>query len=135
MLIPIELLFKNIWFIIDHRPPLFCDVFQLYCGLSAGATVRDLCSRYNPSFLRIDERYCYSYYFHCAGHNSRFPRPFPFLSPSTDWLLASTYISFFRCLIQFGLMKGFIRRLHKFPVLLKPDSSVQSSAQIKQLLR
>ncbi|XP_046839800.1 GATOR complex protein NPRL2-like [Xenia sp. Carnegie-2017] len=70
-----------------RRPPLFRDVFQLYSGLSAGATVRDLCSRYNPAFLRIDER----------------------------------------CLIQFGLMKGFIRRLHKFPVLLKPDDGMQAS--------
>lgn len=71
-------------------PPLFRDVFQLYCGLSAGATVRDLCSRYNPSFLRIDER----------------------------------------CLIQFGLMKGFIRRLHKFPILLQPGSLQPSTRKL-----
>ncbi|XP_028398199.1 GATOR complex protein NPRL2-like [Dendronephthya gigantea] len=76
-----------------RRPPQFSDVFKLYCGLQAGATVRDLCSRYNPFFLRIDER----------------------------------------CLIQFGLMKGFIRRLRKFPVL-KPESSIQPS-QKKRLAR
>jgi len=37
-------------------PPSFRDVFMLYCGLSPGATVRDLCTRYNPSNLRVDER-------------------------------------------------------------------------------
>ncbi|XP_034759561.2 GATOR complex protein NPRL2 isoform X1 [Acipenser ruthenus] len=52
------------------------DVFQLYCGLSPGTTVRDLCSRYAQQLHRVDERK----------------------------------------LIQFGLMKGFIRRLQKYPV-------------------
>ncbi|KAK6480784.1 GATOR complex protein NPRL2 isoform X1 [Huso huso] len=52
------------------------DVFQLYCGLSPGTTVRDLCSRYAQQLQRVDERK----------------------------------------LIQFGLMKGFIRRLQKYPV-------------------
>uniref|UniRef100_W5NA75 NPR2 like, GATOR1 complex subunit n=1 Tax=Lepisosteus oculatus TaxID=7918 RepID=W5NA75_LEPOC len=52
------------------------DVFQLYCGLSPGTTVRDLCSRYAQQLQRVDERK----------------------------------------LIQFGLMKGLIRRLQKYPV-------------------
>ncbi|XP_061113573.1 GATOR complex protein NPRL2 isoform X1 [Conger conger] len=52
------------------------DVFQLYCGLSPGTTVRDLCSRYSQQLQRVDERK----------------------------------------LIQFGLMKGLIRRLQKYPV-------------------
>ncbi|KAK6473875.1 GATOR complex protein NPRL2 isoform X1 [Huso huso] len=52
------------------------DVFQLYCGLSPGTTVRDLCSRYAQQLQRVDERK----------------------------------------LIQFGLMKGFIRQLQKYPV-------------------
>ncbi|EDO45161.1 predicted protein [Nematostella vectensis] len=58
--------------------PTFHDIFQLYSGLTPGVTVRDLCYRYHPYKLRIDERR----------------------------------------LIQFGMMKGFIRRLHKFPVFL-----------------
>ncbi|KAK3740606.1 hypothetical protein QZH41_009731, partial [Actinostola sp. cb2023] len=57
--------------------PTFYDIFKMYCGLSPGVTVRDLCARFNPSSLRIDERR----------------------------------------LIQFGVMKGLIRRLHKYPVL------------------
>ena len=58
MILPNYLIFFGFGSCISvRRPPLFRDVFQLYCGLSAGATVRDLCSRYNPSFLRIDERY------------------------------------------------------------------------------
>ncbi|MBN3295082.1 GATOR1 complex protein NPRL2 [Amia ocellicauda] len=32
------------------------DVFQLYCGLSPGTTVRDLCSRYAQQLQRVDER-------------------------------------------------------------------------------
>ncbi|KAF0034808.1 hypothetical protein F2P81_012566 [Scophthalmus maximus] len=32
------------------------DVFQLYCGLSPGTTVRDLCSRYSQQLQRVDER-------------------------------------------------------------------------------
>ena len=44
--------------ITGRTPPTFRDVFMLYCGLSPGATVRDLCTRYNPASLRVDERYC-----------------------------------------------------------------------------
>lgn len=32
------------------------DVFQLYCGLTPGTTVRDLCSRYAQQLQRVDER-------------------------------------------------------------------------------
>lgn len=32
------------------------DVFQLYCGLTPGTTVRDLCSRYSHQLQRVDER-------------------------------------------------------------------------------
>ncbi|KAI0207176.1 GATOR complex protein NPRL2 [Lamellibrachia satsuma] len=53
-------------------------VLQMYCGLRAGTTVRDLCIQHNPHALGIDERK----------------------------------------LIQYGLMKGFIRRLHKYPIKL-----------------
>ncbi|XP_031573687.1 GATOR complex protein NPRL2-like [Actinia tenebrosa] len=72
--------------------PTFYDVFKLYCGLSPGVTVRDLCARFNPGSLRIDERR----------------------------------------LIQFGVMRGLIRRLHKYPVLLtKPqhDRSLRSHSR------
>lgn len=58
--------------------PSFHDVFMLYCGLSPGVTVKDLCARYNPANLRVDERR----------------------------------------LIQFGMVTGIIRRLHKYPVQL-----------------
>ncbi|KAL4655377.1 nitrogen permease regulator 2-like protein isoform X1 [Arapaima gigas] len=57
------------------------DVFQLYCGLSPGTTVRDLCSRYAQQLQRVDERK----------------------------------------LVQFGLMKGLIRRLQKYPVKVVRD--------------
>lgn len=33
------------------------DVFQLYCGLTPGTTVRDLCSRYSQQVQRVDERW------------------------------------------------------------------------------
>lgn len=36
--------------------PEFHLVFQLYCALCAGATVKDLCLRYNPHSLGVDER-------------------------------------------------------------------------------
>lgn len=36
--------------------PNFRDVFKLYCSMTHGTTVRDLCIRYNPSSLKIDER-------------------------------------------------------------------------------
>ncbi|KAK6321698.1 hypothetical protein J4Q44_G00086740 [Coregonus suidteri] len=32
------------------------DVFQLYCGLTPGTTVCDLCSRYSQQLQRVDER-------------------------------------------------------------------------------
>uniref|UniRef100_A0A8C5CEN2 NPR2 like, GATOR1 complex subunit n=1 Tax=Gadus morhua TaxID=8049 RepID=A0A8C5CEN2_GADMO len=61
------------------------DVFQLYCGLTPGTTVRDLCSRYSPQLQRVDERR----------------------------------------LIQFGLMRGLIRRLQKYPVKVCRDEKSQ----------
>ncbi|KAJ8302214.1 hypothetical protein KUTeg_021201 [Tegillarca granosa] len=36
--------------------PMFRDVFFLYSGLKPGITVKDLCLRYNPHGMKIDER-------------------------------------------------------------------------------
>ena len=35
---------------------MFQDVFELYCGLKAGTTVKDLCARINPHGRAVDER-------------------------------------------------------------------------------
>lgn len=69
--------------------PTFRDVYLLYSGLTVGTTVKDLCCRYNPHAMKIDEKK----------------------------------------LVQFGLMKGIIRRLNKYPVRLPTgtDSSVADS--------
>ncbi|XP_062853920.1 GATOR complex protein NPRL2 [Trichomycterus rosablanca] len=61
------------------------DVFQLYCGLTPGTTVRDLCSRHAQQLQKVDERK----------------------------------------LIQFGLMKGLIRRLQKYPVKVVRDERIR----------
>ncbi|XP_041347751.1 GATOR complex protein NPRL2-like [Gigantopelta aegis] len=70
----------------SHRLPLYRDVFMLYCSLSPGTTVKDLCSRYNPHALKIDERK----------------------------------------LVQFGLMKGIIHRLHSYPIKLPSEVGTAS---------
>ncbi|KAK2142866.1 hypothetical protein LSH36_903g00084 [Paralvinella palmiformis] len=59
-------------------------VLTLYCGLTAGTTVKDICARHNP---------------HCYGIDVR-------------------------KLIQFGLMRGLIRHLQKYPVRVPNDDSV-----------
>ncbi|XP_077459122.1 GATOR1 complex protein NPRL2 isoform X2 [Stigmatopora argus] len=41
---------------LGQKTPSVRDVFQLYCGLSPGTTVRDLCSRYSQQLQRVDER-------------------------------------------------------------------------------
>ncbi|XP_032637350.1 GATOR1 complex protein NPRL2 isoform X3 [Chelonoidis abingdonii] len=64
-----------------HKRASLRDVFQLYCGLSPGTTVRDLICRYTLQLQRVDERK----------------------------------------LVQFGLMKGLIRRLQKYPVKIVRD--------------
>ncbi|XP_064597305.1 GATOR1 complex protein NPRL2-like [Liolophura sinensis] len=71
---------KCIKFVTNHgcSVPTFRDVFMFYCSFTPGTTVRDLCVRYNPSGLRIDEKK----------------------------------------LVQYGLMKGYIRRLYKYPIKL-----------------
>ncbi|XP_068107670.1 GATOR1 complex protein NPRL2 [Hyperolius riggenbachi] len=38
------------------KRPSLRDVFQLYCGLSPGTTVRDLIARYTQQLQRVDER-------------------------------------------------------------------------------
>lgn len=39
-----------------HQQPTFRSVFEFYCGLKPGMTVKDLCNRNNPHSLGIDER-------------------------------------------------------------------------------
>jgi len=65
----------------ERHPASFRDVFQMYCGMTYGTTIRDLCLRLNPHALRIDEQR----------------------------------------LVQFGVLKGIIRRIQKFPVY-KPEN-------------
>ncbi|XP_056642853.1 GATOR complex protein NPRL2 [Diorhabda sublineata] len=68
--------------------PTVRDVFRLYAAMTRGTTIRDLCIRFNPSNLRINERK----------------------------------------LVQFGVLEGIIRRVHKYPVLLtdEPDELEKS---------
>jgi len=40
----------------ERHPPSFRDVFQMFCGMTYGTTIRDLCLRLNPHALRIDEQ-------------------------------------------------------------------------------
>ena len=41
--------------------PKLKDVFQLYCSLEPGLTIKDLCYRHEPSRLGIDERFAKSF--------------------------------------------------------------------------
>ncbi|XP_014254393.1 GATOR complex protein NPRL2 [Cimex lectularius] len=68
--------------------PHFRDVFKLYCSMTHGTTVKDLCIRYNPSSLRIDERK----------------------------------------LVQFGLVEGLIRRIHKYPIVVMEGANGEASS-------
>ena len=74
----------------QERMPNFRDVFELYCALGPGITVRHLCNRHDPSSAGIDEQ--------------KF--------------------------IQYGLIKGFITKLDKYPVLL---TSEPPSTKLKTL--
>lgn len=47
--------------------PKLRDVFQLYCSLEPGLTVKDLCYRHEPSRLGIDERSANSF---VVGYNT-----------------------------------------------------------------
>ncbi|XP_022907949.1 GATOR complex protein NPRL2 isoform X2 [Onthophagus taurus] len=58
--------------------PCIRDVFRIYAAMTRGTTIRDLCVRFNPANLRINERK----------------------------------------LVQFGVLEGIIRRVHKYPVFL-----------------
>lgn len=139
--------------ITGRTPPTFRDVFMLYCGLSPGATVRDLCTRYNPASLRVDERYCgkksgviihrvlistvdlCSFNFF-AAFVMEFIRiwqiPFVFL---TNFRLILEFIFTCRRLIQFGMLTGIIRRLHKYPVQLTAPSKSTSLPRSHHRLR
>lgn len=74
-----------------HRTtlPHLRDIFRMYAAMTRGTTVRDLCQRFNPTTLSINERK----------------------------------------LVQFGVLEGLIRRVHKYPVLLQPPSSSGSTGQ------
>ncbi|XP_052788910.1 GATOR complex protein NPRL2-like [Mya arenaria] len=66
----------------SHVKPAFRNVFMLYASLTQGLTVRDLCMRFNPHNLKVDEKR----------------------------------------LIQFGLKKNLIGRLHGYPVKLPSET-------------
>ncbi|XP_070192729.1 GATOR1 complex protein NPRL2-like [Littorina saxatilis] len=70
--------------------PSFRDVFMLYCNLTPGTTVKDICARFNPHSLKIDEKR----------------------------------------LIQFGVLKGLIRRMQKYPVKLPNESAIDLSPRL-----
>lgn len=73
---------------ISHRQfPNLKNVFRMYAAMTRGTTVKDLCVRFNPANLRINERK----------------------------------------LVQFGVMEGFIRRVHKYPIVLSEPSDLQKS--------
>ncbi|XP_039292536.1 GATOR complex protein NPRL2 [Nilaparvata lugens] len=69
--------------------PSIRDVFRLYSNMAHGTTVRDLCIRFDPVALRVDEKR----------------------------------------LVQFGVLEGLIRRVHKYPVMLCDDGSTSTSLQ------
>ena len=41
---------------IGHTLPRLRDVLTLYTSMTHGVTVKDLCCRYNPHGLKIDEK-------------------------------------------------------------------------------
>lgn len=94
------------------------DVFQLYCGLSPGTTVRDLCSRYSQQLQRVDER-SGSHALSVPGNTFNDSWR---IKPVGHLLTNVSCVVFpFRRLIQFGLMKSLIRRLQKYPVKVIRD--------------
>ncbi|XP_076468696.1 GATOR1 complex protein NPRL2-like [Babylonia areolata] len=78
----------------NHSLPAFRDVFMLYCSLTPGTTFKDICVRFSPHNLKIDEKR----------------------------------------LIQFGLLKGLIRRMQKYPVKL-PSESADMSPRLQPIVK
>lgn len=73
---------------ISHRQlPTLKSVFRMYAAMARGTTVKDLCLRFNPANLKINERK----------------------------------------LVQFGVLEEFIRRVHKYPVVLGDSTDLQKS--------
>ena len=71
----------------QRQLPNFRDVFRMFAAMTRGTTIRDLCLRFNPSNLRVNERK----------------------------------------LVQFGVLEGLIRRVHKYPILLSESADLQKS--------
>jgi nitrogen permease regulator 2-like protein len=44
-----------VW-ISESSLPAIHDVFTVYCNMTYGTTLKDLCIRFNPQSLKIDER-------------------------------------------------------------------------------
>ncbi|KAI1292649.1 GATOR complex protein NPRL2 [Halotydeus destructor] len=77
----------------EQAVPLFKSVFQMYAAMKPGVTVKDICTRYNPSTSGIDEKK----------------------------------------LIRFGVLKGIIRRIHKYPVLTTDPSAISAQRGVYRL--
>ncbi|KAK7792932.1 hypothetical protein R5R35_008073 [Gryllus longicercus] len=74
-----------------RQPATLKDIFKMYSCMTYGTTIRDLCIRFNPHPLRINERK----------------------------------------LVQFGILEGLIRRIHKYPVYLS-DTSHNNAGGLSQ---
>ncbi|KAK7601872.1 hypothetical protein V9T40_009313 [Parthenolecanium corni] len=68
------------------------DIFCMYSNMKSGVTMKDLCIRFNPLQLNIDER----------------------------------------SLVEFGILEGFIRRIHEYPVNL--ETSMMNDVPYSQYL-
>ncbi|XP_030754289.1 GATOR complex protein NPRL2 [Sitophilus oryzae] len=70
----------------SHRQnPNLRDVFRTYSAMTRGTTIKDLCTRFNMTNLKINERK----------------------------------------LVQFGMLEGLIRRVHKYPIVLGESAGLQ----------
>ena len=49
-------LMNKAFFAPAGKHPNLKDILILYCGMTPGTTIKDLCTRWNPHSLGIDER-------------------------------------------------------------------------------
>lgn len=47
---------RNIFVFAARQPASFRDIYRMYSSMTYGVTMKDLCQRFNPQNLRINER-------------------------------------------------------------------------------
>ncbi|KAG9327737.1 hypothetical protein KVV02_000183 [Mortierella alpina] len=110
----------------DMHAPSFAKVFSLYCSLQYGVVLQDWIEQNQISDYNIDVR-CVDLAVAAIPLKRMCCRQFPRLTPSYHFKFFLSTLVVYSRFISFGVIKGFLYRVHKYPILDHHDPSLANT--------